>query len=100
MPEIPAYSRSARKRQDRPVTPEVAGSSPVAPVFEVPANSYVVLAEQTWPCPPWPNCLSGPCALAGDRLVELGETVDVRLYRELEAGRCDAAAELDHVDRR
>jgi hypothetical protein len=29
---IPAYTRSARKRQDRPVTPEVAGSSPVAPV--------------------------------------------------------------------
>ena len=27
--KIPAYSRSARKRQDRPVTPEVAGSSPV-----------------------------------------------------------------------
>jgi len=32
LPEIPAYPRSARKRQDRPVTPEVAGSSPVAPV--------------------------------------------------------------------
>jgi hypothetical protein len=31
--QIPAYSRSARKRQDRPVTPEVAGSSPVAPAF-------------------------------------------------------------------
>ena len=29
---IPAKSRSARKYQDRPVTPEVAGSSPVAPV--------------------------------------------------------------------
>src|SRR6266496_4424132 len=29
---IPADPRSARKRQDRPVTPEVAGSSPVAPV--------------------------------------------------------------------
>ena len=27
--KIPAYSRSARKRQDRPVTAEVAGSSPV-----------------------------------------------------------------------
>ncbi len=32
MPGIPAYSRSARNHQDRPVTPEVAGSSPVAPV--------------------------------------------------------------------
>src|SRR5262245_48151519 len=29
---IPADSRSARERQARPVTPEVAGSSPVAPV--------------------------------------------------------------------
>jgi hypothetical protein len=29
---IPAYPRQERKRQDRPVTPEVAGSSPVAPV--------------------------------------------------------------------
>jgi hypothetical protein len=29
---IPAYPRPARKQQDRPVTPEVAGSSPVAPV--------------------------------------------------------------------
>jgi hypothetical protein len=32
-PQIPAYPRSTRKRHDRPVTPEVAGSSPVAPVF-------------------------------------------------------------------
>ena len=31
-PGIPAYPRSARKCHDRPVTPEVAGSSPVAPV--------------------------------------------------------------------
>jgi hypothetical protein len=31
-PGIPAYPRSARKRQDWPVKPEVAGSSPVAPV--------------------------------------------------------------------
>jgi hypothetical protein len=30
MPEISAHSRSARNLQDRPVTPEVAGSSPVA----------------------------------------------------------------------
>jgi hypothetical protein len=29
---IPAYPRSARKCHDRPVTPEVAGSSPAAPV--------------------------------------------------------------------
>jgi hypothetical protein len=30
---IPGDPRSARNHQDRPVTPEVAGSSPVAPVF-------------------------------------------------------------------
>src|SRR6266511_1629550 len=36
-PPIPAYPRSARKSHDRPVTPEVAGSSPVAPVKR-PAN--------------------------------------------------------------
>jgi hypothetical protein len=29
-----ADPRSARKRQERPVTPEVAGSSPVAPAFD------------------------------------------------------------------
>jgi DNA-binding SARP family transcriptional activator len=33
---IPADPRSPRKHQDRPVTPEVAGSSPVAPVFRTP----------------------------------------------------------------
>jgi hypothetical protein len=33
--EISAYSLSARKHQDRPVTPEVAGSSPVAPVLDL-----------------------------------------------------------------
>jgi hypothetical protein len=37
---IPAYSRSGRKRQDRPVTPEVAGSSPVAPALA--ANAVVL----------------------------------------------------------
>jgi hypothetical protein len=31
IPQIPAYPRSAWKRHDRPVRPEVAGSSPVAP---------------------------------------------------------------------
>src|SRR5918999_5741229 len=36
-PGIPAYPRSARNHQDRPVTPEVAGSSPVA-LAKVPAN--------------------------------------------------------------
>ena len=38
-PGIPAYPRPVPKRQDRPVTPEVAGSSPVARVLEVPANA-------------------------------------------------------------
>jgi hypothetical protein len=36
---IPAYPRSSRKRHDRPVTPEVAGSSPVAAVFRLPCKS-------------------------------------------------------------
>jgi hypothetical protein len=31
-PAIPAYPRLTRNQHDRPVTPEVAGSSPVAPV--------------------------------------------------------------------
>jgi hypothetical protein len=39
--EIPAYPRSARKRQDRPVTPEVAGSSPVAPA-KMPAKLHLL----------------------------------------------------------
>jgi len=34
LPGIPAYPRSARKCHDRTVTPEVAGSSPVAPVLD------------------------------------------------------------------
>ena len=34
----------------------------------------------------------------GDRLVQLGEAADVRLYREREPGRCDAAAYLDKVE--
>jgi hypothetical protein len=34
-PVIRAYPRSGRLRQDRPVTPAVAGSTPVAPVSEV-----------------------------------------------------------------
>ena len=32
---IPAYSHSARNYHDRPVTPELAGSSPVAPVENI-----------------------------------------------------------------
>src|SRR6266576_1510544 len=41
---IPGYSRSARKRHDRPVTPEVGGSSPVASVSQnaCKSNSFVV----------------------------------------------------------
>jgi hypothetical protein len=31
---IPAYPRPSRRHHDRPVTPEVAGSSPVAPAFD------------------------------------------------------------------
>jgi hypothetical protein len=49
MQEIPAHSRSARNHQDRLVTPEVAGSSPVAPA-KVPANRSLLsppLAQST-----------------------------------------------------
>jgi hypothetical protein len=42
-PGIPAYSRSCRKRHDRPVTPEVAGSSPVAPASQNTCKSAFVL---------------------------------------------------------
>ena len=44
---IPAYPRLERKRQDRPVTPEVAGSSPVAPAKHFPCKlaGCVVLAD-------------------------------------------------------
>ena len=42
LPVIPAYCRSGRKRHDRPVTPEVAGSSPVAPVKTCKSASFVV----------------------------------------------------------
>src|SRR6266516_7228249 len=44
--EIPAYSRSGRKRHDRPVTLEVAGSSPAAPVqsHQMPCKSASFVA--------------------------------------------------------
>jgi hypothetical protein len=38
---IAAYPRSGRKRHDRPVTPEVAGSSPVAPASKGTAKPLV-----------------------------------------------------------
>jgi hypothetical protein len=43
---IPAYSRPSRNNQDRPVTPEVAGSSPVAPV-KIPAKWHIALSGRT-----------------------------------------------------
>jgi len=39
-PVIPAYLRSTRKHQDRPVTPKVAGSSPVAPVKSLQTGGF------------------------------------------------------------
>jgi hypothetical protein len=45
-PVIPGRSRLYRSRPYRPVTPEVAGSSPVAPI-KLPANRDVVLSVQT-----------------------------------------------------
>ena len=41
---IAAYSRSARKHHDWPVTPEVAGSSPVAPAPEEPAQQAFLVS--------------------------------------------------------
>src|SRR6266550_2149495 len=43
---IPGHSRLHRLSAYRPVTPEVAGSSPVAPV-KVPANWAILLSAQT-----------------------------------------------------
>jgi len=43
---IPAHPRSAPNDQDRPVTPEVAGSSPVAPVRKPCINALVVVAPE------------------------------------------------------
>ena len=58
---IPAYPRSARKRHDRPVTPEVAGSSPVAPVKVLQIDTCRVSLDAVSPL--WPNPVaqtSGP----------------------------------------
>ena len=49
MLEIPARSRSARNHQDRPVTPEVAGSSPVAPVKYLQISIVCCLARRKRP---------------------------------------------------
>ena len=46
MPGIPAYPRLGRKLRDRPVTPEVAGSSPVAPVSRSPCYPPLFRSEQ------------------------------------------------------
>jgi hypothetical protein len=43
-PGIPAYPRLERKRQDRPVTPEVAGSSPVAPAQKLAGNAPLAIS--------------------------------------------------------
>jgi hypothetical protein len=87
---IPAYPRPARNYQDRPATPEVAGSSPVAPVENT-------LQIGIFCCPLWRNrppafdrsrahparasgrgpvsvkpCKS-PCSVAGDGVRVLGD---------------------------
>jgi hypothetical protein len=86
---IPVYPRPARNYQDRPVTPEVAGSSPVAPVKSLQIGIFF--------CPLWRNrppafdrsrahparasgrgpvsvkpCKS-PCSVAGDGVRVLGD---------------------------
>jgi hypothetical protein len=52
---IPANPRPARSEHDRPVTPEVAGSSPVAPALKVPATWGSMLSGQARPVAPWPK---------------------------------------------
>ena len=55
-PVIPAYPRPARNYQDRPVTPEVAGSSPVAPVSQSACKRTVSASEyHQSECGPWPK---------------------------------------------
>jgi hypothetical protein len=48
-PVIPAYSRPARNRHDRPVTPEVAGSSPVAPAKYLQIGIFCRLVRRNRP---------------------------------------------------
>jgi hypothetical protein len=43
---IPAYPRPGRKRQDRPVTPKVAGSNPVVPVKDLQSRRPTVRVRQ------------------------------------------------------
>jgi hypothetical protein len=56
--QISAYPRSAPKRQDRPVTPEVAGSSPVAPVSQSTCKTMYFVA-----------CLGAKCGSEIHRLL-------------------------------
>ena len=46
-PRIPAYPGPGRKHHDRPVTPEVAGLSPVAPVQKSCKSTYCVASLDT-----------------------------------------------------
>jgi hypothetical protein len=86
-PVILGQSRSCRSSPYRPVTPEVAGSSPVAPVFEAPTSRPVLrtLERPSRPCdrprrelvvmtsrtavgqragPPWRDSLTSPLDVA------------------------------------
>jgi hypothetical protein len=49
-PGIHAYPRSGRTRQDRPVTPEVAGSSPVAPVSRSACKEALFVVREDAKC--------------------------------------------------
>ncbi len=49
MAGIPAYPRSGRNHQDRPVTPEVAGSNPVAPVKFLQISMFCCLSWRKRP---------------------------------------------------
>jgi hypothetical protein len=61
---VPVHTRPARKHQDRSVTPEVAGSSPVAPVACLPRNrSLPVLSGETVGAEPYEKYNGMPSAL-------------------------------------
>ena len=54
---IVALSRRASSRAARPVTPEIAGSSPVAPVSEPPGSGRLFTSRSTTtPASPTPSC--------------------------------------------
>jgi hypothetical protein len=95
--EIPAYPRSARKRHDRPVTPEVAGSSPVAPVKSLQTGIFCCRAGRKRPPPSFHPALIPRRKIAAqsrlESVIPAGKTTGHIAGRPLGAGcRCCAFA--------